>query len=242
MTINSNPAATDFIENIHTAVTTAHEAIIRTNEYTTIQANRRRRLSTFAVGDLVPLSTRNLVSDTYTGARKLMPKFCGPFAITAKINDVTYRLDLSVPMLARGIHNAFHAKLLRPYHPDTAFERPPVAPPPIQFPDGHTEYEVEKLIRYRLHRGKPQYLVGKAMVTTTTLGYLPLTSAALISLPNFIEPRTALPQGGDDDRFHLSMAMYRQAISRYATFRFHLSWPYIDMPRFSLQCHPHYNT
>jgi hypothetical protein len=50
-----------------------------------------------------------------------MPKFCGPFAITAKINDFTYRLDVSVPMLSRGIHNAFHAKLLRPYHPDTAF-------------------------------------------------------------------------------------------------------------------------
>ena len=159
LTTTSNPAATDFIKNIHTAVTTAHEAIIRTNEYTTIQANRRRQPSTFAVGDLVLLSTRNIVSDTFTGARKLMPKFCGPFAITEKINDVTYRLDLSVPMLARGIHNAFHAKLLRPYHPDTAFDRTPVAPPPVQFPDGHTEYEVDKIIRYRLHRGQPQYLV-----------------------------------------------------------------------------------
>jgi hypothetical protein len=71
-----------------------------------------------------------------------MPKFCGPFAMTSKINDVTYRLDLSVPMLSHGIHNVLHAKLLRPYHPDTAFERLPVAPHPIQFPDGHTEYEV----------------------------------------------------------------------------------------------------
>jgi hypothetical protein len=76
MPTTSNPAATDFLENIHTAVTTAHAAIIRANEYTTIQANRRRRPSTFAVGDLVLLSTRNLVSDTYTGARNLMPKFC----------------------------------------------------------------------------------------------------------------------------------------------------------------------
>jgi hypothetical protein len=48
-----------------------------------------------------------------------------------------------VPMLSRGIHNAFHANLLRPYHPDTAFECTPVVPPPIKFPDGHTEYEVE---------------------------------------------------------------------------------------------------
>jgi hypothetical protein len=55
MPTTSNPAATDFLENIHTAVTTAHAAIIRANEYRTIQANSRRRPSTFAVGDLVLL-------------------------------------------------------------------------------------------------------------------------------------------------------------------------------------------
>jgi hypothetical protein len=151
-----NPSTTDFLENIHTAVTTAHEAIFCTNEYSTIQANLRRRPSTFAVGDLVLLSTRNIVSDMYTGARKLIPNFCGPSAITTKINDVTYRLDLSVPMLSRGIHNAFHAKFLRPYHSDTAFDRTLDVPPPIQFLDGHTEYMVEKLVRYRLHRGSPR--------------------------------------------------------------------------------------
>jgi hypothetical protein len=121
MAHTSNPAATYFIQNIHVAINTAHDAIIRTNEHTTIQANRHRRPCNFAVGDLVLLSTRNIVSDTYTGARKLMPKFCGPFAIKTRIKDVTYRLDLSAPMLDRGVHNAFHAKLLRPYHPDTQF-------------------------------------------------------------------------------------------------------------------------
>jgi hypothetical protein len=76
----------------------------------------------------------------YIGARKLMPKFCCPFAITEKINDVTYRLDLSLPMLSRGIQNAFLAKIIRLYRPDTSFERTPVAPPPRQFPNGHTEF------------------------------------------------------------------------------------------------------
>jgi hypothetical protein len=86
-----------------------------------------------------------------------MPKFCGPFYITEKINDVPFGLDISVPMLARGIYNAFHAKRLRPYHPDTSFKRTPVVPPPVEFPDGHTEYGVEKIVRF--HRGKPHYLV-----------------------------------------------------------------------------------
>jgi hypothetical protein len=132
----SKPAATDFNENSYTAVTAEHDAIICTNAYTAIQANRRRRPSTFAVGDLFLLSTRNLVYYMCTGARKLMSKFCGSFVITEKIDYITYRLYLSVPMLSRGIHNAINAKLLRSYHPDTAFERTPVAPPPIQLPDG----------------------------------------------------------------------------------------------------------
>jgi hypothetical protein len=129
-------------------------------------------------------------------------------------------------MLSRGIHNAFHAKLLRPYHPDTAFERTPVAPPPIQFPDGHTKYEVEKLVRYRLHRGKPQYLVHcKVMMTMKTLGYLPLTSPALNSLLTIIEPRTALPQGG-----MMIGSIYLLPC---------IDMPRIDMPRLGSTCRFH---
>jgi hypothetical protein len=55
MRTTSNPAATDFIRKLYTAVTTAHKYIIRTNECTSIQANRRRQQSVFAVGDLVLL-------------------------------------------------------------------------------------------------------------------------------------------------------------------------------------------
>jgi hypothetical protein len=99
------------------------------------------------------------VSDTYASARKLMLNLYGPFAITTQINDVIYRLDLSPSMIARGIHSASHAKLLRPYHSDPGFERTPGAPLPVQFPNGHIEYEVEKIIRFRRHHGKPQYFV-----------------------------------------------------------------------------------
>jgi hypothetical protein len=113
-----------------------------------------------------------------------MPKFCGPFAITAQINDFTYCLDLSALMIARGIHNAFQEKLLRPYHYDTSFERNAGAPLPVQFPDGHIEYEVDNIIRFRLHRGKPQYSVHwKGCGDHESHGCRPLTSTALTSLP-----------------------------------------------------------
>jgi hypothetical protein len=227
-----------FLENIHTAVITAHAAIIRANKYTTIQANRRRRASTFAVGDLVLLSTRNIVSDTYTGARSLMPKFCGPFAIAAKINDVTNRLDLSLHKLFRGIHNAFHAKPLRPYHPDTAFDRTTVAPPPIQFPNGHTEYEGQTLVRYRLHRGNPQYLVhskGYGDYETSWVPAVDLTCPELLA--DFHRAAGGSSKREDDDRFHLSISMYRYATYRYATFWLHFSFPHIPLP-----CDLHHNT
>jgi hypothetical protein len=68
-------------------------------------------------------------------------------------------LDLSDPMIARGIHNSFHANPLRPNRSDPGSSRTPGAPLPVQFPDGHLEHEVDKILRFRLHRGKPQYLV-----------------------------------------------------------------------------------
>ena len=76
-------------------------------------------------------------------------KYYGPFRITEKINPVTFRLELSKPMLDRGIHNAFHAKLLVPYVSDEVFNRKISPAPPLQFSDGHVEYEFEKILRHR---------------------------------------------------------------------------------------------
>jgi Chromo (CHRromatin Organisation MOdifier) domain len=169
--------------------------------------------------------------------------FCGPFAITEKINDVTYSLDLSSPMLSRGIHNAFLENLLRPYHPDTAFDRTPVVPIPVQFPDGHNEYEVDKIVRYRLHRGKPQYLVHWKGYGDHENSWIPVVDLSCPELlADFHRAEDGSPTGGDDDRFYLSTAMYRHARYRDATFKLHLSFPHIDMPRIPLPCHPHRNT
>ncbi len=56
------------------------------------------------VGDMVWLSTQNLRTKTKFSARKI-----GPFAITAKINDVAFRLALGPEF---KIHNVFHRALL----------------------------------------------------------------------------------------------------------------------------------
>ncbi|XP_047180640.1 uncharacterized protein LOC124847242 [Vigna umbellata] len=49
-------------------------------------------------------------------ARKLSPKFLGPYEILRRIGPVTYEIALS-PQLA-NLHNVFHVSQLRKYIPD----------------------------------------------------------------------------------------------------------------------------
>ena len=51
-------------------------------------------------------------------ARKLAPKYLGPFAITKVLKEgATYQLDLSEELLKHGINRSFHASLLKPHVP-----------------------------------------------------------------------------------------------------------------------------
>ncbi|KAK1867157.1 hypothetical protein I4F81_009666 [Pyropia yezoensis] len=152
------PAVSDWLSSLHDAQKTAIAAIKSANETRAAYANRHRRPCTIAVGDHVLLSTKNLLPDAFQGARKLMPKYSGPYKVTESINDVTFRLDLPQAVLDRKVHNAFHASLLKPYRADPYGRLPPV-PPPVTFPDGSVEYEVDSIIRSRKRRGRLQYLV-----------------------------------------------------------------------------------
>jgi hypothetical protein len=60
-------------------------------------------------GDLVLLHTKNFKFET-TGVRKLMPRWCGPFAVKEAVGLVAYRLDLPVNL---KMHNVFHISLLK---------------------------------------------------------------------------------------------------------------------------------
>ena len=47
--------------------------------------------------------------------RKLSARYCGPYAITKKINDQAYQLQLPSHL---KVHNVFHVSLLKKYVPD----------------------------------------------------------------------------------------------------------------------------
>ena len=99
--------------------------------------------ATFNIGDQVLLSTVNL--NKHNQARKLYPKYVGPFIITSKVNDVAYKLDLPASM---PVHPVFHVSLLKAY---VAGKVP--APPPVPFEvEGELEYEVEAVWSHRVKK------------------------------------------------------------------------------------------
>ena len=96
----------------------AHDAIIEARTFQTEKANKKRRGDPeIAVGELVYLSTKNLTLPK-DRARKLCPKFIGPFKIASSQPETSnYVLELPTALQARRIHPKFHIALLRPHHP-----------------------------------------------------------------------------------------------------------------------------
>lgn len=111
------PGIQGFAHHMKDTVMAAHDAIIVARTSQVIQANKHRRPVTFKEGDFVYLSTKNLMVPTGR-ARKLVPKYLGPFRVAKVLSEgATYELELSEELRSRGLHNAFHALLLRPHYP-----------------------------------------------------------------------------------------------------------------------------
>lgn len=123
-------------------------------------ANSHRRDVSFAVGDLVRLSTANLALPS-TMSRKLTARFVGPFKVTGVVNPVAYKLDLPPTM---KIHNVFHVSVLQPWRTDQEFpshRAGPARPPPVD--ESGDQWEVDYLLDKRTRRfgrgARVEYLV-----------------------------------------------------------------------------------
>lgn len=147
--------ASERAEYIFAAVKKAKAALQAAQQRQKHNADTRRRAVEFAVGDEVFLFTSN-IKLKFKGTPKLLPKWLGPFKVTAVINPVAYRLDLPSSL---KLHNVFHVSLLkavktRPGNPST------VPPPPPIIIDGEYEYEVETVLSHRfLRNNKTEFLV-----------------------------------------------------------------------------------
>jgi RNase H-like domain found in reverse transcriptase/Reverse transcriptase (RNA-dependent DNA polymerase)/Retroviral aspartyl protease/Integrase zinc binding domain/Retrotransposon gag protein len=121
-------------------------------------ADQRRRPLEFTVGDHVFLR----VSPT-TGigksikAKKLTPRFMGPFDIIERIGTVAYRIAL--PPQLSNLHDVFHVSQLKKYHPDPSHV---IEPEKVEMQENLTyRAEPEKIldVRHKQLRNKTIRLV-----------------------------------------------------------------------------------
>jgi hypothetical protein len=77
----------------------------------------------FKEGDMVLVSTQTLKPAVVEsmGCKKLLPRFIGPFKITARISNTSYRLDIPKNL---QLHPTFYVGRLKPYVLPTSLEEP----------------------------------------------------------------------------------------------------------------------
>ena len=114
--VSFKPGVRHYAEKVQSYLMAAHDAIIAARINQMHHANKRRRKEPdYRIGDRVWLSTDYLAMPKGR-ARKLMPKFIGPFMITKMDRRTSnYQLELPDEMKSRHIRNRFHADRLQPY-------------------------------------------------------------------------------------------------------------------------------
>ena len=156
----TNPRAGDHLERLRKIQMDLSTHLHHAQQTQKTYADRHRLPSSFAIGDRVWLLRRHI--KTTRPCDKLDYRRLGPFRITGKVNDVTFRLDLP-PHLR--IHPVFHSSLLEPYKANTLPDRVTPPPPPLEL-DAGPEYEVVAILDSKFVHNKLYYLVD-------WLGYSP---------------------------------------------------------------------
>jgi len=113
--------------------------------------DRGRSEQEFTAGQQVLLNSINL-KFKIKGARKLMPKWVGPFTVLARVGTLAYKLQLPASM---PIHPIFHTSILKPFQADGRYQ----PPPPAITVDGEQEWEVQQILKHRLNGRRTEYLV-----------------------------------------------------------------------------------
>lgn len=107
----------EFARKKKLALISAHDSIIGARVKQTRDANRKRQLVPFKEGDFVYLSTKNITFAKGL-ARKLIPKYIGPYKIIRDFGNQSFKLELPPHLQKRGVHDVFHSSLLRIHVPN----------------------------------------------------------------------------------------------------------------------------
>jgi len=155
----SLPAVITTITEWHSAIASARESLHHAADSAVSRdlTAHPYPAATYEAGAQVLVSTQLLTpaADRDRPARKLTPRFVGPFTVAQRTSPNTYRLTF--PPTVRT-HPIINSKFLRPFHSPSSLRPHVPAPPPITV-DDHMEYEVETIVDHRRRRGRIEYLV-----------------------------------------------------------------------------------
>jgi hypothetical protein len=135
------PAAVKIAENIRDVHRECATRMEEANKAMAQQYNKRHsEPPAFQVGDKVRLEMTNIATTRPT--KKMDLKYCGPFEIIEQVGSHAFRLKL--PETWRK-HNVFHVSKLEPWIEATYPGQATEPAPPIEV-EGHTEYEVKRIV------------------------------------------------------------------------------------------------
>lgn len=180
------PGIANFALQRHLAIMAAHDSMIAARVKQTRAANRHRQPAPFEEKDLVYLSTKNIKFEKGL-ARKMIPKFIGPYLIIRDFNNGSFELDLPSNMKQRGIHNVFHSSLLRPHIPNDDRRFPGRLENQLGISlDGETnEWAVDKITN---HYGRRTKSLFEILWKSGDKSWMPYDQAKrLQALPEYLE-------------------------------------------------------
>ena len=111
------PGVRNFAIQRKLALMAAHDSILGSRIHQIRSANQKRQAVPFKKGDLVYVSTKNIKFPKGL-ARKLIPKFIGPYKILEDFKNESFRIELPSHLSRRGVHDGYHASLLRIHVPN----------------------------------------------------------------------------------------------------------------------------
>ena len=167
------PSVENFVELMDDCRKRARDALSAAQERQKFYADTNRSPKEFKVGQKVLLSTQNLkLRDA--GARKLLPRYIGPFEIKGRVGELAYRLALPPKM---RVHPVFHVSLLREFQEGGSYK-----PPPWSLIESDGTTEVERILAHR----------DSVRKTSTVREYLVLWAGASADDASWI-PGTRVP-------------------------------------------------
>ena len=179
------PGVRNFALQRKLALMAAHDSILAVRVKEIRTANKKRQLAPFKENELVYLSTKNITFPKGL-ARKLVPKFIGPYKILRDLKNQSFILDLPSYLRRRGLHDGFHAALLRPHVPNDDRLFPGRLDTQLGNTDGSEgEWAVDAIETHAGARENAVFLVRWKSGDKTWLPYYQITH--LNALPEYFE-------------------------------------------------------